>query len=312
MHAAQINQYGDRDALQTVDNAPKPSAGDGEVLVEVYAAGINPFDWKVRSGQVQGMVQLGFPAILGGDLAGVVAAVGKGVDGFKVGQPVYGQANPLSGQGSFAEFTPVKAQSLAAKPDSVDFIAAAALPLAAVSAYQALVDTIHLKKGERILVHGGAGGIGTFAVQLAKHFQAYVIATAGPEDLGYVRQLGADEVIDYTAQKFEELAQDMTAVYDTVGGETYTRSFATLKPGGQIVSMLEQPNTKLATQRQVIAHSQFTQVTTARLTAVARLVDNDKLQIAIDKVFGLHEAAEAVEYMHAGHHRGKVVIKVKK
>ena len=311
MRAAQISQYGDKEVLKTVDNAPTPSAGPDQILVEVYAASVNPFDWKVRTGQVQSMAQLQFPATLGGDVAGVVAAIGEGAKGFEIGQEVYGQANALSGQGSFAEFTPVKATSLAPKPNNIDFLAAAALPLTAVSAYQAIVDTLQLQNGQRILIHGGAGGIGAFAVQLAKHLGAYVITTAAPEDLDHVKQLGADVAIDYTSTRFEEVAHGMDAVYDTVGGETYSRSYGVLKPGGAIVSMLEQPDEARATEHRITATAQFTQVTPERLRAVSQLVDAGVLKVTIDKVFSLEEAAEAVEYVHSGHRRGKVVLKIK-
>jgi NADPH:quinone reductase-like Zn-dependent oxidoreductase len=311
MRAAQINDYGDKNVLAYTEDATKPTLAAGQVLVEAYAAGVNPFDYKVRSGQARMMAELHFPATLGGDVAGVVTEVGEGVTGFEVGQEVYGQANALSGQGSFAEFVPVKSDSIAPKPANIDFVTAAALPLVSVSAYQALVDTLHLLAGQRILIHGGAGGIGASAIQIAKHLGAYVITTAGPDDLDYVRSLGADEAIDYTSQKFEEVAHDMDAVYDTVGGETYQRSFVTLKVGGQIVSMVEQPNEELATKYNVKASLQFSKPTPERLAAITHLVEAGDLNVTIDKTFPLEQASEAVEYLHSSHHRGKVVIKIK-
>ena len=311
MRAAQINDYGDKDALKYTENAVKPTLQAGQILVEAYAAGVNPFDYKVRSGQARGMAELNFPATLGGDVAGVIAEVGEGVAGFEVGQEVYGQANALSGQGSFAEFVPVKADSLALKPANTDFITAAALPLVSVSAYQALVDTLRLQAGQRVLIHGGAGGIGSCAIQIAKHLGAYVITTASPDSTDYVRSLGADEVIDYTSQKFEEAAHDMDAVFDTVGSETYQRSFATLKAGGQIVSMVEQPNEELAAPHEIKASIQFTKPTPERLAAITQLVEAGDLDIAIDKTLPLQQANEALEYLHKGHPRGKVVLKIK-
>lgn len=311
MRAAQINQYGEQDVLRTVTDAPKPTINSDEILVEVHAASVNPFDWKVMAGQVQSMAQLTFPATLGGDVAGVVAEIGEDVTGFSVGQEVYGQANALSGQGSFAEFTSVKPGSVAPKPAGIDFVTAAALPLTAVSAYQALIDTMHLQEGQRVLIHGGAGGIGTLALQIAKKAGAYVVTTAGPEDLDYVRELGADEVVDYTSQQFEDVAHDMDAVYDTIGGETQTRSFSTLKKGGVIVSMVQQPDEALAQQHEVRASMQFTQLTPERLQAVSKLVESGALTVTVDKVFPLEQAAEALDYLHTGHHRGKVVIRVK-
>jgi NADPH:quinone reductase-like Zn-dependent oxidoreductase len=311
MRATQINSYGDQNVMQTTTNAPKPTPDAGQVLVEVHAASVNPFDWKVRAGLMSQMTQLAFPATLGGDVAGVVAELGEGVEGFSIGQEVYGQASALSGQGSFAEFTPVKAESLARKPHNVDFITAAALPLTAVSAYQALADTLHVGQGQRVLIHGGAGGIGAMAIQLAKHLGAYVATTVSTGDTEYARELGADQVIDYTSQKFEEVVRDMDAVYDTVGSDTYARSFTVLKQDGQIVSMLEQPNQELMRTHGVTATHQSTILTPERLAKVADLADQGVLKVTIDKVFPLEQAAEALEYLRSGHHRGKVVIKVK-
>jgi len=310
MRAAQISDFGNKEVMKVVDDAAKPAAGDGEVLVEVRAASVNPFDWKVMSGQTG--AQIPFPATLGGDVAGVVAEVGPSVEGFEPGQEVYGEANAMGGHGSFAEFTPVKASQLGAKPHNVDFTTAAALPLTAVSAYQALVDTLHLNEGQKILIHGGAGGIGSLAIQLAKHLGAYVATTASPDDIDYVRELGADEAIDYTSEKFEEKLHDYDAVYDTVGGETYERSFAVLKQGGQIVSMLEQPNQELMDKYKVVSTHQFSSATAERLDAVRTLVEDEVLSPTVDRTFPLEETADAIEYLHSAHHRGKVVIIVKK
>jgi NADPH:quinone reductase-like Zn-dependent oxidoreductase len=281
-----------------------------QVLVKVKAASVNAIDWKIREGMMQQMAPLTFPATLGGDLAGIVVKLGEGVEGFDIGQEVYGQTNPFSGTGSFAEFSPIAASNLAAKPASTDFIQTAALPLTTVSAYQALVETLNIQPGQKILIHGGAGGVGSFAVQLAKHLGAYVAATAASEDIDFVKGLGADEAIDYSSQKFEEIVQGFDAVFDTVGGETSEKSYQILKPGGQLVSMAAQPNEALAEHHGVKASAQQTRVTTDRLQKVAELVDQGVLKPAIDKVFPLEETAEAVEYIRQGHHRGKVVIKV--
>jgi len=309
MRAAQVTGFGGTENMKVTDDAAKPTAGEGQILVEVHAASINPFDWKVLTGQAG--TDLPLPATLGGDVAGVVAEVGPNVEGFEAGQEVYGQANAMSGQGSFAEFTPVKASQLGTKPHNTDFVAAAALPLTAASVYQALVDTLHLGEGQKILIHGGAGGIGSLAIQLAKHLGAYVATTASPNDVDYVKQLGADEVIDYTADKFEEKLHDYDAAYDTVGGDTYTRSFEVLKSGGQIVSMLEQPDEELAKQHGVTALHQFTAVTPERLSAITKLVEDSILTPTVDRTFPLDQAPEAMEYLHSSHHRGKVVLKVK-
>ncbi|MGC1176568.1 MAG: NADP-dependent oxidoreductase [Candidatus Saccharimonadales bacterium] len=311
MKAAQIKSYGGKEVVETVVDIAQPVAAEGQVVVEVHAAGVNPFDWKVRDGQVRQMVELTFPATLGGDVAGLVAEIGSGVSGFEVGQAVYGQANALSGQGSFAEFTPVKAVSLAAKPASLDFTEAATLPLVAVSAYQALVDHMNLQAGQKILIHGAAGGIGSMAIQLAKHLGAYVATTAAASETDFVKSLGADEVIDYQTQDFANILKDYDAVYDTVGGETNTKSYAVLKPGGTLVSMVAPPDETLVKQHDARYTHQSTKVTTERLTKIAELIDAGTLKGTIDKVFPLDEAAEALEYLKTAHPRGKVVIQVK-
>jgi alcohol dehydrogenase len=311
MQAAQINEYGGAEKVGLNTEATKPTVKAGEVLVEVHAAGVNPFDRKVREGQARGTVELSFPATLGGDFAGVVAEVGEGVTTVAVGDEVYGQAGPLSSHGSFAEFAPVKAGALARKPATLNFVQAAAAPLAAVSAYQALVEHLSLQPGQKILIHGGAGGIGTFAIQLAKHLGAYVATTASDEGLDLVKQLGADEIIDYKTQNFTSLLKDFDAVFDTVGGDTYRRSFRVLKPGGAIVSMVEQPDEALAKERNIATTVQFTRVTTENLEKVAELLDSGALTVHVDRTFPLAEAGEAQEYLYNGQHLGKVVLIIK-
>ncbi len=311
MKAAQIDGYGAKDVMEVTDTAPTPNVSAGQVLVESYTASVNPFDVKIREGLVRQMAELNFPAILGGDVSGIVAEVGEGVIDLEVGQAVYGQAGALSGQGSFAEFTLVKARQLAAKPKTVDFVTAAALPLVGVSAYQALIDHLDLKSGQKILIHGGAGGIGSLAIQLAKHLGAYVATTARTADTDFAKDLGADEVLDYTTQDFRSILKDYDAVFDTVGGETNTKSYTILKSGGALVSMVEQPNDELVKQYNTEYTYQFTQVTTARLTHITELVDKHIIKINIDKIFPLDEAAEALDYLATGHPRGKVVIQIK-
>jgi NADPH:quinone reductase-like Zn-dependent oxidoreductase len=310
MKAAQINEYGGESAMQTVEHVPKPEPGDGEVQVEVYAAAANPFDWKVRDGLIA-PDKLEFPATLGGDCAGTVSALGANVQGFEVGQPVFGQAGAASGHGSFAEFTVVKATSLASKPENVDYVTAAALPLAAVSAYQALVDHANLQPGQKILIHGGAGGLGAMAVQIAKSLGAYVAATCSQEDMDYVKEIGADEAIDYKSQDFSEILKDYDAVFDTVGGDANEKSYKILRPGGVLVSMTSEENERSSKEKDIHYVHQFTRATPERLLAVKELVEAGKVKVNIDKVFSLDEASQALEYLKTGHHRGKVVISIK-
>lgn len=310
MKAAQLEKYGGQDVVNVVEDARKPVAAPGQILVEVRAAGVNPFDVKVREGQVRQMAELDMPATLGGDFAGIVADMGEGTEGFKPGQAVYGQAGALSGQGSFAQYTPVKASQLALKPDSIGFTEAAALPLAAASAYQALVDHIKLGKGQKILIHGGAGGIGSIAVQLAKHLGAYVASTAGAGDGDFVKGLGADEVIDYKSQDFTGLIKDYDAVFDTVGGDTNAKSYTVLRRGGALVSMAAPPDESLAAKYGVNYTMQGTRVTRERLNAITGLVDSAIIKPVIDRIFPLAEAGAALEYLKTGRPRGKVVIRI--
>ena len=311
MKAAQLTKYGDQDALRVVQDAPRPVANSDQVLVEVYAASVNPFDWKVRQGYMKDAIALNLPATLGGDVAGIVAEVGDNVTGFEIGQPVYGMANAVGGQGSFAEYTPVSASQLAAKPQSVDFVQAAALPLTAISAYQALVDHMNLQAGQKILIHGGAGGIGSLAIQIAKHIGAHVATTVKADDKDYVTQLGADVVIDYTAEDFAVSISDYDAVYDTVGGETNTKSFDVLKSGGVLVSMVAEADQERVTTSEIKYIHQSTKPTVERLAKISSLVDEGYLEVAVDKIFPLEEAAQALEYLKSAHTRGKVVIQVK-
>jgi alcohol dehydrogenase len=312
MKAAQINEYGGSEVVRINNNAPKPAASRGKILVEVHAAGVNPVDWKIRQGYMQEMAPLEFPATLGGDFSGIVAEIG-GTSGFKKGDEVYGYASILSGgSGSFAEFASADAKATARKPKNLNHVEAAALPLTGASAWQALVDHIGISRGKKILIHGGAGGIGTVAIQLAKHIGAYVAATASARDLQHVKELGADEALDYKNQPFEEMLHDYDAVFDTVGGETYERSFKVLRKGGIIVSMLEQPSSELMERYGVKAIGQFTQVNSERLSGVAELAEKRVIKVHVDRTFPLEQAAEALVYLQTGHPRGKIVLKVKK
>ena len=309
MKAAQINKHGGNEVVEINKNAPKPTASRGQILVEVYAAGVNPVDWKIR----EGYIPLKFPVILGGDFSGVVADVGEGVSGFKKGLEVYGYASVLGGgSGSFAEFVSADVKAMALKPKNISHVEASAFPLTGVSAWQALVDHIGLSRGKKILIHGGAGGIGSIAIQLAKHLGAYVATTVSSKDMQYIKELGADEAIDYKNQSFEDMLNDYDAVYDTVGGETYVKSFKVLRKGGVIVSMLEQPPSDLIKQYGVNAIGQLTQVNSERLSKLAELVDKRVIKVHVDKTFPLEQAGEALAYIQNGHPRGKVVLKMKK
>lgn len=313
MRSAQYNRYGGPEVIEINNNVQSLSAGKGQVTVEVYATSLNPFDWKLREGFMKQMVPLKFPFTIGGDFSGVVTKLGTSVDrSFKVGDEVYGQALVLTGaSGAIAEFATVNVSNSALKPENIDFVTAAALPLVGSSAIDALEEHIGLKSGNKILIHGGAGGIGHIAIQMAKRLGAYVAATASSIDIEFVRSLGADEVIDYKTQKFEEILQDFDAVFDTVGGQTTDKSFKVLKKGGIIVSMLGAPNPELAKQYGVTAIGQNTKITSAKLNRLTELADIGAIKPHIDKVFPLEQTRKAFEYLEKGHPRGKVVVKIK-
>lgn len=322
MKVVQINQYGGNEVLEINKNVPKPNPSKNQVLVEVYAASINPIDWKIREGYLKGMAPLEFPATLGGDFAGRVIELGEGVSGLKVGDEVYGSAIVLNGgSGAFAEFLVANTSNTAYKPSSVSFEEASALPLVGASAIQALEDHIKLQNGphnafasrrkQKILIHGGAGGIGHIAIQLAKAIGAHVATTVSSADKGFVKELGADEVIDYKTQKFEEILKDMDSVFDTVGGETTNKSFLVLRKGGIIVSMVGEPNKELAKKYGISVIGQFTQTNRKHLTRLGELVDSGRIKVHVDKVFSLGQAKEAFAYQEEVRHRGKVVFKEK-
>ena len=313
MKSAQINRYGSSDVMEINQNTPSPKLMPDKILVDIKAAGVNPIDWKIREGYMQQMVPLQFPSTLGMDFSGIIKEVDSTESSFdyKKGNEVYGQASVTKGgTGAFAEIAITDADNIALKPKTLSYEEAAALPLVGVSAWQALVENMRLSKGQKILIHGGAGGIGSIAIPLAKNLDAYVATTASSDDKEFVHNLGADEVIDYKNQRFDDLIHGYDAVYDTVGGQTYTKSFKVLKEGGIIVSMLEQPNSELMQQFGVRAVFQLTQVNKDRLTQLAQWIDKNNIKIHVDKTFSLDEAANALDYVKDIHPRGKVILKM--
>lgn len=308
--AARLYAYGEAEALR-IEDVSLPEPKNGELLIRVNAAGVNPVDWKIRAGYLKQSFPLQLPATLGGDFSGAVEAVDAGVTGLKPGDAVYGQAPVTNGgSGTFAEAVLAPAGTVAAKPRSVSYVEAGALPLVGVSALQALGEYLHISAGQKVLIHGGAGGIGSAAIQIAKHLGAYVATTASGDDIDYVKNLGADTVIDYKKQKFEEVVRDFDAVFDTVGGDTYVRSFKVLKKGCRLLSMVEQPRQDLMKEFGVEAFWLFTQVTTERLTKLAELVDNGVLKVHVDEVFPLSRASGALLQLEKQPPKGKFVLKL--
>jgi len=312
MKAVQINAYGGVDILQVNDDIKKPAVQNEQVLVEVHAGSINPFDVIVREGFMQKFIPLKFPVTVGGDFAGTVIEVGEGVTGYIVGNKVFGTAITLNGStGGFAEYASVTTGSISLMPNNLDFVKAASMPLVGSSAVQAIEDHIKLQPGQKILIHGGAGGIGSIAIQLAKSIGAYVATTASSADRDYVKSLGADKVVDYKNEDFQTLIKDYDAAFDTVGGETTTKSFSVLKKGGVLVSMKGEPDKTLAQSHEVVGIGQNTKTNTDHLNRVKELVESEKIKPQVDRVFTLNQIKEAFAYQ-VGKHRGKVVLEIKK
>jgi alcohol dehydrogenase len=321
MKSVQIKRYGNSEVMEINHDDPVINPPAGKVLVSIKFAGINPIDWKIREGYMEQSINLQFPLTLGMDFSGAIKQVGEGKEvgqkqgiewEFKQGDEVYGQASVTSGgSGAFAELAITNIESIAHAPKSLSQEEAAALPLVGVSAWQALVENMNLSNGQKILIHGGAGGIGSIAIQLAKNLGAYVATTASSDDKEFVQALGADKIIDYKTEKFEDLIKDYDRVYDTIGGETYKRSFKVLKrDDGIIVSMLEQPDLELIEEFKVKAVFQFTIVNRERLTQLAQWVDKNNIKVNVEKAFSLDEAAKALDYVKDVHPRGKVVFEI--
>src|SRR6476469_9521037 len=249
MKAIRIHNYGGPEVLQYED-APRPQPQAGEVLVRVHAAGVNPIDWKVREGHMKDFWPHKFPLILGWDLSGVVEELGRGVSRFKIGDEVYSIPDPTR-NGAYADYIVVRESELALKPNSLHHIRAAAVPLAALTAWQSLFDTAQLQPSQRVLIHAGSGGVGHFAVQLAKWKGAYVFATASTKNQDLLRELGVDETIDYTTRKFERIVEKIDIVLDTIGGETQERSWRVLNNGGVLISLVQPASDQKAKQDRV-------------------------------------------------------------
>lgn len=311
MIAVQINAYGGNEVIIINNNALKPKQSRGQVLVEVSAAGLNPVDNAIKAGYMKDIVPLQFPITLGGDFSGIVVEVGEGVSNFKKGDKVYGQAICVNGgSGSLARYVAANVSNTGKMPKHLNFVEAASLPLAGVSALQAVEENIKLKAGQKILIHGGAGGIGAIAIQIAKHLGGYVATTVSADDKEYVKELGADEVIDFRKEAFEDLLTEYDAVLALVGGETFNKSLQVLKKGGILVSLVGQPDKELAENYQVRVIQQMTDTNSDRLKRVAELVEAGKIKAQIDSVFSLNQSVEAFRHLSEGHPRGKVVVRI--
>lgn len=313
MKAVRLKEYGD-DINRIVEINPDievPELSSGKVLVKVHAAAVNPIDWKITQGYTSQGKELESPVTLGGDFTGTIAEVGEGVTEYGKGDDVYGTAIFLAGgSGAYAQYLSTDTKMIAKKPENANNLEAAALPLVGVSALDVITKKIKLQEGQKILIHGGSGGIGSMAIQIAKHLGAYVATTARADKTDYLRDLGADKIIDYKNEKFEDKLSDYDAVFDTVGGDTYKRSYQVLKKGGIIVSMLESPDEELMNKYQVNAEGQFTQISTDSLQKLAELYDRGVVTVNVDRAFPMDKAVDAMAYQRDSSVKGKVVIEI--
>ncbi len=303
MKAVVISEYGDDEVIRIVDrDVPEPKSG--EVLVRVHAAGVNPIDWKIRDGAGQRM-GMTLPIILGGEIVGTIEKLGHDVSGFAVGDEVFG----ITTIGGFADFVVAKATCIARKPATLDAIQAAAVPLGALTAWQAMFDIAGLREGQRIFITNGSGGVGSMAVQLAKARGAHVTAMASGANLAYVRRLGADDVIDHETQTFETLVDGIDVVFDTVGGEVFERALRTVRQGGFLVTVVAFPD---AAARQHGFDVERVQCTpnTAQLTEISIMVDAGQLKVRVATVLPLARVKEALALSKSGRAGGKIVLQV--
>jgi NADPH:quinone reductase-like Zn-dependent oxidoreductase len=308
MKAVRIHEYGGPEVLRYED-APRPEPAAGEVLIRVHAAAVNPVDRGVRQGVFKGRINYKLPMIPGWDVSGVLDAAGSGVTRLKVGDEVYRRPD-ISRDGSYAEYMVARESEVALKPKSIDHVHAAAIPLTALTAWQALFDNAKLTAGQTVLIHGAAGGVGSFAVQFAKLKGARVIGTASARNHEFLRSLGADQTIDYNTTKFEDVVHGVDVVLDTITGETADRSYGVIRKGGIYVSILQPPSQEKAAAHGIRVGHTFVQANVEQLNEIAKLVDSGKLKVTIEKVFPLSEARAAQELNALGHTRGKIVLRV--
>jgi NADPH:quinone reductase-like Zn-dependent oxidoreductase len=306
MKAIVIHEYGGPEVLKYED-IPRPEPKEDQLLIRVIAAGVNPVDGMIRSGMFNG--NRAFPIILGGDAAGVVEKVGSKITKFKAGDPVFAYVS-LDNSGGYAQYALVTEREAAPKPKSLSYVEAAAVPIVAMTAWQALVDTAKLNAGQSVLVHGGSGGVGSFAIQIAKARGAKVIATASTRNQDFLKQLGADVAIDYTKQKFEDVAKDVDVALDSIGGDTLARSYGVVKKGGVIVSLVARPKESELEKHGIRGATLNAEPNSDELAEIGRLIDDKKIKVIVSQTFPLSEATKAQEQVATGHTRGKIVLKI--
>jgi len=307
MKAVRIRSFGGPEVLEFTE-IEKPIPKDEEVLIRVRAASVNPVDYKIRSGKYPPVKQDQLPKVLGRDVAGVIEHCGQAVRDLKEGETVYALLD--GGPGGYAEYVTVRADLVAPKPGQIDYRAAAAVPLAGLTAWQGLFDHGHLQPGQRVLIQGGAGGVGHLALQFAKAKGATVATTVATQDVEFVRHLGADQVIDYTRERFEDEVHDVDLVLDLIAGETQERSWAVLKDGGTMISSLARPSAAKAREHQAHAENFVAHPDRAELIEIGRLIDQGRVHPHVSAVFELKQAAEAQAQLEHRHAQGKVVLQM--
>jgi len=303
MKAVRIAQYGGSEQLK-YGEAPLPGIGTGHVLAKVRYAGVNPVDWKIRAGYMQQVRPASFPLTLGLDFAGEIVAGGSDSGRFRTGERVFG-----FGEGTYAEFTAAAITDIVAIPEKMEFAVATAIPTSGLTALQAIRDYVQPKPGTRILIHGAAGAVGSFATQIAKRWGAQVIGTASGEDIVYLRSLGHVQVVDYKHEQFETVGQ-VDAVLDLIGGETVTRSFTVVKKGGVIVSTVGAANAELAARAGIRVVNMAQQRSATDLSELAGLVERGEVTPRMGEVFRLDQAREAQDTSQQGRAKGKILLKI--
>ena len=308
MKAVVIHEYGDPEVLKYED-VPRPEPKDDQLLIRVIAAGVNPVDAMIRSGMFDREGTRAFPIILGGDVAGVVEKVGSKITKFKAGDPVFAYVS-LDNSGGYAQYALVTEREAAPKRKSLTYVEAAAVPIAGMTAWQALVDTAKLSAGQTVLIHGGSGGVGSFVIQIAKARGAKVIATASTANQEFLKQLGADVAIDYTKQKFEDVANDVDVVLDSIGRDTLARSYGVVKKGGIIVSLVARPKQDELQKHGIRGTALNVESTSEQLAEIGERIDARKIKVIVSQTFPLSEAMKAQQQVATGHTRGKIVLKI--
>ena len=306
MKAIVIHEYGGPEVLKYED-IPQPEPKDDQLLIRIIAAGVNPVDGMIRSGMFNG--NRAFPIILGGDVAGVVEKIGSRITKFKVGDPVFAYVS-LDNSGGYAQYALVREREAAPKPKALTYVEAAAVPIVAITAWQALVDTAKLSAGQTVLIHGGSGGVGSFAIQIAKARGAKVVATASTANQDFLKQLGADVAVDYTKQKFEDVAKDVDVVLDSIGRDTLARSYGVLKKGGIVVSLVARPKESELEKHGIRGSALNVEPNSEELAEISKLIDDRKIKVIVSQTFPLSDAMKAQEQVATGHTRGKIVLKI--